>query len=269
MKSAGIVTLTTDFGLTDPYVAMMKGVIYSINPDARLVDITHQVRAGDVFHGAGLINETFGFFPMGTVHVAVVDPGVGSNRRPLGLESEGHFFIGPDNGLFWPVMEDHQVTRLIHLTEERYFLHPVSHTFHGREIFAPAAAHLSLGADLGLMGHALLNPARLDLPRPKKRGDTLHGEVIRVDNFGNLITNISRGELALFIQSARPVIKLGALVIENVGQTYADMEKGEILALINSSGLLEIAVNQGRASDQTGLDQARNVGTDVKVIKKE
>jgi hypothetical protein len=142
MKISGIITLLTDFGLSDPYVAMMKGVILSINPDARLIDISHQVRVGSILQAGGLIRETYPFLPRGTVHMVVVDPGVGSNRRLIGLEAGGHFFVGPDNGIFWPLIKDHQGARIINLIETKFFLSSVSHTFHGRDIFAPAAAHL-------------------------------------------------------------------------------------------------------------------------------
>ena len=267
MNTSGIITITTDFGLSDPYVAMMKGVILSINPDACLVDISHQIRAGSIFQAASLVFETYPFFPGGTVHLAVIDPGVGSDRRLIGLKSEGHFFIGPDNGIFWPVIEEHQETIIIHLTENRFFLPSVSHTFHGREVFAPVAGHLSLGVDLTLMGPRINNPVELNIPMPQIKEDILYGQVMRVDNFGNLITNIHRRELELFLESVQPVIKVGDLLIEKLSHIYADTEQGEPLALINSSDLLEIAVNLGRATDYLGMDSGETIGAEVKVSR--
>ncbi|NIR14345.1 MAG: SAM-dependent chlorinase/fluorinase, partial [Desulfobacterales bacterium] len=169
-----------------PYVAMMKGVILSINPGAQIVDISHQIRAGSIIQAAGLVHETFPFFPRGTVHVAVVDPGVGSERRLLGMEAGGHSFVGPDNGIFWPIIEGHKGTRIVHLTESKYFLPSISHTFHGREVFAPVAAHLSQGVSLKGMGSELSNPVKLHVPKPREGEGVLYGQITRVDNFGNL-----------------------------------------------------------------------------------
>jgi len=267
MNPSGIITLMTDFGLGDPYVAMMKGVILSINPSARLVDITHQIGAGSILQAAGIIRETFPFFPKGTVHVAVVDPGVGGPRRLIALEAIDHVFVGPDNGLFWPVIKDCKGAKVYHLTETRFFLHNVSYTFHGREIFSPVAAHLSTGVDPRAMGPVLNDPVKLDLPIPRVRDGVLYGQIIRVDNFGNLITNIHSKMLARFLESSQPVITLGNLTIKNLSRAYSDAEEGEPLALINSSNWLEIAVNLGRASGYIGMDPEETIGTVVKVIK--
>ena len=267
MEPSRIITLTSDFGLHDPYVAMMKGVILTIHSSARIVDISHQIRAGSIIHAASLLHETFSFFPKGTVHMAVVDPGVGTDRRLIGLEAGGHFFVGPDNGIFWPVIEDCEEAKVIHLTNRVYFRPRISHTFHGRDIFAPAAAHLSMGVDLEKMGPRIDAPQRLLYPKPKENDDTLYGEITRVDNFGNLITNIPRRDLDLFLVSARPVIEVGDLVIEKLSPVYADVEQGEPLALINSSDWLEIAVHQGRASQYIGLGKEDIFGVEVRVKK--
>jgi hypothetical protein len=269
MKTSGIITLVTDFGLSDPYVAMMKGVMLTINPDARLVDISHQIRVGSILHTARIIRETFSYFPRGTVHMAVVDPGVGSERRCIGLETESHLFVGPDNGIFWPVIEDHEETRIVHLTTESYFLPHITRTFHGREVFAPVAAHLSMGIDLQMMGPMIEDPIELHVPMPKKKGETYYGQVIRVDNFGNLITNIGRPELELFLESAQPITNVGNLTIEKLSLIYADVEEGEPLVLINSSDSLEIAVNLGRADNYIGVDSEDVIGTVVKVNRSE
>jgi S-adenosylmethionine hydrolase len=269
MNASGIITLTTDFGLSDPYVAMMKGVILTINPGAQIVDISHKIRAGSIIQAAGLVHETFSFFPRGTVHVAVVDPGVGSERRVLGMEAGGHSFVGPDNGIFWPIIEDHKRTRIIHLTESKYFLPSVSHTFHGREVFAPAAAHLSQGVSLKRMGSELSNPVKLHVPKPQEEGGVLYGQITRVDNFGNLISNIHRRDLESFLESFEPVIEVGDLTIKRLRPIYADAQEGEPLALINSSDWLEIAVNLGRATQYVGLASEEILGAEVKVSRSE
>ena len=188
MEPSRIITLTSDFGLHDPYVAMMKGVILSIHSQARIVDISHQIRAGSVIRAASFLHEAFSFFPKGTVHVAVVDPGVGTDRRLIGLEASGHFFVGPDNGIFWPVIEDDAEANIIHLTNRVYFRPRISPTFHGRDVFAPVAAHLSLGVDLEKMGPRIDAPQKLRYPKSKEKDDEWVGEITQVDNFGNLIT---------------------------------------------------------------------------------
>jgi len=267
VKPSGIITLTTDFGLSDPYVAMMKGVILSINPSARLVDVSHQIGTGAVSQAALLIRETFPYFPEGTVHLAVVDPGVGSHRKLIALEADAHSFVGPDNGLFWPVFRDFIGAKAVHLTQTRYFLPSITRTFHGREIFAPVAAHLSLGLSLESLGPSIRELKKLNLPQPHVKEGVLCGEIIRVDHFGNLVTNIPSRELMAFLESGPPRIEAGKLVVRKLSRIYADGQEGEPLALINSSNLLEIAVNLGRASEYMGLRNGEIVGALVKVSK--
>lgn len=265
MKTSGIITLTTDFGLSDPYVPMMKGVILSINPAVQLIDISHKVGAGSMFQAAYLIQETYPFFPRGTVHVVVVDPGVGGGRRPIAVEMEGHFFVGPDNGIFWPVIEKQDSPVIVHLSDENFFLSAISRTFHGRDIFAPVAAHISSGIDLKIMGPTITDPVKLSFPKPQQKGDILYGQVVWVDNFGNLITNIHRVDLELFLKSAKPVIKVGELVIEEIRYVYESVAEGEPLALFGSSCYLEIAVSVGRASEYPGLKSDQIIGTEVRM----
>ncbi len=267
MKTSGIITLTTDFGLRDPYVGVMKGVILSINPDARVIDIRHQLKAGFISQAATLVQEAYPFFPDGTVHVAVVDPGVGGDRRPILIKTQNHLFVGPDNGIFWPVIRSHQQTEIIHLTESRYFLPHVSHTFHGRDVFAPVAAHLSRGVDPLEMGPIIKDPVPFDFPAPQRRGDMLLGQVMRVDRFGNLITNIQRKQFVRFLGSGRPVIKAGKLAVEGLSKTYGEALAGEAVALIGSSDCLEIAVNLGRACDVTGMDSEDIIGMEIEVSR--
>jgi S-adenosylmethionine hydrolase len=266
---SGIITLTTDFGLIDPYVAMMKGVILSINPKAIIIDITHHIQVGSILTASSLIRETFPFFPQGSIHVGVVDPTVGSQRRLMGIEAGGHFFVGPDNGLFGPIINDHKDARIIKLENKKYFLPHLTYTFHGREVFAPIAAHLSCGVPLDEMGSNILDPVYLYAPLPQKRGDVLYGQVTRVDNFGNIITNISHHDLQLFIGSAEPIIELGHIRITGINRIYSEAESGEVLALIYSSNLLELAVNLGRADKYIGIDPEQLLGAELKIRKKD
>ena len=267
MKTSGIITLTTDFGLRDPYVGVMKGVILSINPEARIIDISHQLKAGFISQASTLVQEAYPFFPEGTVHVAVFDPGVGGDRRPILIKTQNHLFVGPDNGIFWPVIRSNQHTEIIHLTESRYFLPHVSHTFHGRDIFAPVAAHLSRGVDPLEMGPIIKDPVPIDFPAPQRRGDMLLGQVMRVDRFGNLISNIQRKQFLQFLGSGRPVIKAGKLAVEGLSKTYGEALAGEALALIGSSDCLEIAVNLGQASDVTGMNSEDIIGMEIEVSR--
>jgi len=261
LKPSGIITLTTDFGESDPYVAMMKGVILSINPDAKIIDITHQIPAGSIQEGGLIIKESYKYFPSGTVHVGVVDPGVGGKRRPITVLEDNHFFVGPDNGLFSPIIETQVHTNSIHLKEKKYWMNKISSTFHGRDIFAPVAAHLSLGVNPFLMGEKIDNPTPLAYPLPRENNSDLVGEIIRVDHFGNLITNITREHLSPFLASKGLIIKIGSLILKKISTTYNDVPEGQPLALIGSSNLLEITVNMGKVTDCLGQDCG--IGTEV------
>jgi len=261
LKPSGIITLTTDFGESDPYVAMMKGVILSINPNANIIDITHQIPAGSIQEGGLIIKESYTYFPSGTVHVGVVDPGVGGKRRPIAMLADNYLFVGPDNGLFSTIIEIQHHADVIHLKETKYWMHSISPTFHGRDIFAPVAAYLSLGVNPSLIGEKIDNPTPLAYPPPRENNSDIVGEVTRVDHFGNLITNISREHLSPFLKSKDLIITVGRLTLEKISTTYNDVPKGQPLALIGSSHLLEVAVNMGRAIDYLGQDNV--IGTKV------
>jgi S-adenosyl-L-methionine hydrolase (adenosine-forming) len=265
VETSGIVTLVTDFGLSDPYVGMIKGVILSLNPGARLVDITHQVGTGAILQASRILSEAHPFFPKGTVHLAVVDPSVGSRRRPIALRAGEHLFVGPDNGIFWPMIEAGGSVKVVELTEGRFFLPSITNTFHGRDVFAPVAAHLSLGVDLEEMGRPISDPIPLRVPVPSRAEDSLVGQILQADHFGNLITNIGARELAEFLGPDRPEVQVGRLRVLGLRRVYADVEEGRPLVLINSSNLLEIAVNLGRASEYVGLESGEIVGSVVKV----
>ena len=265
-KKNAFLTLTTDFGTKDPYVGSMKGAILTINPKAVLVDVTHEIRPGAVPQAAYFIRETYRHFPKGTIHIAVVDPGVGGTRRPMALEASGYVFVGPDNGIFWKVMEQEPSYRAYHLTNTSFFRQDISRTFHGRDIFGPAAAHISTGVRLELMGDEMVDPTPLRQGTPKRKGNALLGEVIRVDRFGNIITNISVADLRAFTSRPQEIqTEIGKLKLSGLKETYCDVDQGIPLVLIGSSGLLEIAVNQGNAA---GLADISEHGEWVVVLRR-
>ena len=257
-----IITLTTDFGVCDSYVAQMKGAILTIAPEVQIVDVTHAIPPQDVRRAAAVIAEVAEVFPSGTVHVAVIDPGVGSNRALLAAESAGQRFLAPDNGLLTPLFRRFPPARCRRLADGRFWRNPVSATFHGRDILAPVAAHLSRGADLAAFGPPVDTEKLVTLPpeEPRRVGSTLIGRVNAVDSFGNLITNIRDADLPSNDRRCFAVT-LGECRIAGVNCCYADVSHGKLVALIGSSGYLEIAVNGGSAARQTGAA----AGTDVRV----
>lgn len=224
-----IITLLTDFGTADPFVGVMKGIILGICPEAVTVDLTHEVRPFQIRQGSFLLEQSWRYFPKGTIHLAVVDPGVGSERRPIVAQAEGHFFVGPDNGLFalkWPVVR--------HITAEKYFRKPVGTTFHGRDIFAPVAGYLAAGVTMEEMGPAIEDYVRL----------TQHtGLVLHIDRFGNVVTDLTD-----FAE-----VRVGGHVIGKTAQHYAEVPPGELFLIRGSSGFIEISVNQGSAAVILGL----------------
>ncbi len=254
-----IITLTTDFGYRDPFVGIMKGVIGSIDPGAAVIDLTHGVAPQDVTGGALALAAAVDFFPAGTIHVAVVDPGVGSARPPILVETDRACYVGPDNGLVSLAADRQELRRVIHLTRSEYHLHPSSNTFHGRDIFAPVAAHLAAGVPPEKLGEAVKDLKTLALPTPERRGgNRLLGEVIHVDGFGNLATNIRRGDLDGF-DPRHMTVRIGDTLVRGISTHYADAGAGNYLALINSWDRLEISRCNGNA--QAGL--GAGVGTRV------
>lgn len=245
-----IVTLTTDFGAADHYVACMKGVILQIAPDSRLVDVTHQIARHDVVHAAFVLRRTFEYFPRGTIHVVVVDPGVGTTRRLLGLSYAGQVVLAPDNGSVSLVHRDFPLADIRSIDNRDLFLRDVSSTFHGRDILAPVAGHLAAGTPLAAVGPSITQLEILNLPQPQPLPDGgLEGQVLSVDAFGNLITNLSRTDCdACLYRRRQAQVYVGPLRIGPLLNTYGDVAPGEILALIGSAGALEIAINQGNAA---------------------
>jgi hypothetical protein len=253
---SGVVTLLTDFGHDDAYVGTVKGVLLSINPAARLVDLTHAVPPQDVRRGALLLEGAWRFFPRGTVHLAVVDPGVGGTRRAIAVRAGGQYFVGPDNGLL-SFCFDVPGARGVVLTEPRYRRRPVSRTFHGRDVFAPAAAHLSRGVRLSALGPVLRRPVRLPPPRLGGSGGRLEGEVLLVDRFGNLLTSLPGR--ALGGPRARGVLRVGGARVRGLAGTYADRPRQALGAVVDSSGRVEVFVRQGSAAARLGVGPGARV----------
>jgi hypothetical protein len=242
-----IITLLTDFGTRDHYVASMKGVILNINPQCSLVDITHDVIPNDIQEGALILANTFSYFPKGTIHLSVVDPGVGSARKPVLLVTQNYFFVGPDNGLFGVIAQRERVKQVVVLTKKEYFLPKVSITFHGRDIFAPVAAHLSSGVKPSAFGYQTRSLKELGIRRPMVKSGKLSGEILHIDTFGNLVSNIDGEKLFQFVRGHPFVIRAGGKGIRELKSMYWEGEKGEPIALIGSGGFLEISVREGNA----------------------
>lgn len=243
MRHAPVIALLTDFGTRDPYVGVMKGVILSICPAARIVDLCHDLPPQDVAAGSRALTANLRFFPEGTIFVAIVDPGVGSERAAVALRAEDRLFLGPDNGILAALDLD----RAVRIQNKAVMLNPVSKTFHGRDVFAPAAAHLARGVKLDFLGPPIERLKDLELPEPRVTRAGLIGEVVWIDRFGNLVTNIPSER---FKEGAG--VRLGRRWIGKVVPTYASVKPGELTALIGSSGTLEIAVRDGDAHDATG-----------------
>jgi S-adenosylmethionine hydrolase len=250
--SMPVITLSSDFGWDDPYVGIMKGVILRINPRVTLVDITHRLSPHRLLEVAFKLNTVADYFPKGTIHLAVVDPGVGGVRRPIVIKTEKQSWVGPDNGIFTRILQAHPESRVFRLTNPDYFLKPVSQTFHGRDIFSPAAAHLSRGIPLAALGIPISDPVLLDLPEPVLEKNSLFGRVLYADRFGNLITNLSRGLMKDQMADRDLRIRIGTRTIRGLQENYGQVEPGRLLALFCSSGYLEIACNLGSAAEQVG-----------------
>lgn len=254
-----IITLLTDFGTRDHYVASMKGVILTLNPRCTLVDMTHQVTPHDVEEAAFLLANSYSCFPKGTIHLCVVDPGVGSPRRAILMMAGDHFFVGPDNGLFTLVAWREKIEGVIALTHPRFFLPSVSATFHGRDIFAPVAAHLSLGVKPQAFGSRMEDWVKLRVPQPTRREEKLLGEIIHIDAFGNLITNVREQGLSEFIRGGSPVIRVGRRTLRGIRKGYWEGKTSEPMALIGSSGFLEISIRGGNAQKALRLKKGDKI----------
>ena len=255
------ITLTTDFGTGSPYVAAMKGVILGMNPAARVIDISHEIPPQDVRHAAVVLAESTSWFPGGTIHVAVVDPGVGTERRLIYAHLADQHYLAPDNGLLSLLAERNRTTRIIELANSEYWLPEVSHTFHGRDILAPVAAQLSLGLEPERLGPTLTQIQTLDWHEPVVAENRIEGAVRWIDRFGNLITNITASMLAPGRAAGGLTIDCAGHEIAGLSDFYGQHSRGTLAALVGSSGYLEIAVAEGNAAQALSVA----VGTPVAV----
>jgi S-adenosylmethionine hydrolase len=255
-----IVTLTTDFGVSDHYVGTIKGVVYKIDPSARVVDICNSVQSFDILDGAITIAQAYRYFPNGTVHVVVVDPGVGSARRPIIANVGPHIFVAPDNGVLSFVYEQEERVSVRHITAEHYFLQPVSQTFHGRDIFAAIAGNISKGVDLSKFGDEITDFVRFAAPRPKAAGpNQMKGVVMKVDKFGNLITSFRASDLPQLSNGTSFQITVGQKQVTKLNTAYAQGAPGELFAIIGSMGFVEIAANRAAAARVAGAEKGAEV----------
>ena len=258
-----IITLTTDFGTSDTYVGTMKGVILGINPNVQIVDLTHAIPPQDIYEAAFSIYAAHSYFPKGTIHIIVVDPGVGSDRQAIVSHIDKAFFVCPDNGVLSYLLhsaenEAAQPVDSVAIQNSAYYLPEVSNTFHGRDIFAPVAAHLSLGVPLGDIGPPVQTLVQLPIQVPELSGNILTGQIVKIDRFGNAITNISETAIARLEDASIgeiPVyeIRVGGVRLNRLNCAYAESGIGKPLAIIGSYGLLEIAINGGNAKEGLGI----------------
>lgn len=255
---APIVTFLSDFGLQDWFVGVVHGVVNEIAHEAHVVDLNHLIPPGNVVRGAFILEAAAPDFPQGTVHLAVVDPGVGTTRRALAVEAQGQYFVGPDNGLLeWALAAEN--ARVHALTQTRWFRHPMSRTFHGRDVFAPVAAHLSRGVPLREFGPPVSDPVRLAQASPRHEGDTLTGRVVFIDRFGNALTNLTLQALHMAfgrdISPERMSVTVLDRMVTGLARSYGDAPVGTILAIVGSSGRLEIAQVGGNAATRVGIGE--------------
>jgi len=258
-----LITITTDFGVRDHFVGAMKGVILAINPDANLLDISHDVASFSVVDGAFTIAQAYAYFPPDTVHMVVVDPGVGGERRPILVQAGRHFFVGPDNGVFSFIYEREERITVRHITAAHYFLQPVSRTFHGRDIFSPIAAWLTKGIEASKFGEPISDYQRIVSLNPTIESEKrARGMVLKADKFGNLITNFSIALFPQFVQPQPPVFRLDirGQQLTRLRQTFGEGAPGEVFAIVGSSGYLELVCNNAAAS------QALNAGSGDDIV---
>jgi len=248
-----ILTLTTDFGLSDHYVGTMKGVILGICPKAQIVDIGHEVSPFEITEGAYLIAQAYRYFPPKTVHVVVVDPGVGTARRPILMEAAGQYFIAPDNGVL-SMIYTREEARIRLISNEKYFLHPVSRTFHGRDIFSPVGAHIAAGVAPSRMGKRIEDYLRPAFQKPHRAGKrTWSGRILKIDRFGNIITNFHSDDFP-DLEKRNFAMVIGPQETSVLARTYSECGPGELFVIVGSSGYLEVSVSQGSAAKKIGCE---------------
>jgi S-adenosyl-L-methionine hydrolase (adenosine-forming) len=255
-----IVTLTTDYGTSDHLVGTLKGVLLSIHPEIQIVDICHTVVPFDVLDGALCIGAAYKYFPARTVHMVIVDPGVGSARRPILVSANNQYFVAPDNGVLSMVYERENPVSVRHITSEHYFQRPVSETFHGRDIFAPVAAWLTKNWQSEAFGEVIEDHVRFALPRPKTQDGAMRGAVMKVDHFGNLMTNFTLEDLPEAKRQPGPIaMTVGGKPVKQMVGNFSQAPAGEAVALVGSSGFIEVAVNKGNAARALAVNRGAEV----------
>jgi S-adenosylmethionine hydrolase len=258
-----IVTLTSDFGNKDSFAGSMKGVLLKINPQTQIVDISHEIGPQDIWEAAFTLKTAYHYFPKGTVHLAVVDPGVGSGRRPIIVVTESYYFVGPDNGIFSLIFQEAERLRVHHITASHYYLSNPGQTFHGRDIFAPVAAWLTKGIPSGNFGEEIEDYVKLNVPVPKKSPNGIDGHVIHIDRFGNLITNITFTDIQTLLPEGANAglisISTAGKEIKGLKNYYAESAPGEPGAIINSSGYLEIFLFKQNARTALSIKRGETV----------
>jgi S-adenosylmethionine hydrolase len=250
-----IITLTTDYGTQDGFVAQMQGVILGLSPESRLVNVTHEINPFAVMQAALVLKGISRYFPPGTIHCAVVDPGVGSDRRNIALRTGNQIFVGPDNGLFSLLLTEEIPWEAREIQNSEYIMPDPHPTFHGRDVFAPVAAHLSLGKAFESVGNMIQDPVRLPVSSPRISKEGVEGQVIHIDRFGNLTTNIDSRMLPNSIKT----ISIAHWTISRMSKYFNEVQAGEPVALMNSFGFLEIAVNRGNAAQDLGIGKGTRV----------
>jgi S-adenosylmethionine hydrolase len=260
-----VIALLTDFGTRDHYAGTLKGVVLSVCPDATLVDVGHDIPAHDVMTGALELAACYRYFPAGTIFLVVVDPGVGSSRRGIAADIGDYKFVAPDNGVLSAVFAEAPPKKVVELTERKYARPTVSRTFEGRDRFAPAAGFLAKGVALVSLGKSLTNYQTIEIPRPAVNGTELSGVVVRVDRFGNLITNIDRRTFEQFAGALSIAVEVGGREIPRIVATYADAPPNELCALFGSTDHLEVAINAGDAAATLGL--GRGAAAKVRIVR--
>ncbi len=249
MKKGRIITLLTDFGLKDHFVGTMKGVIYSINPDAVITDITHEISPQDIFEGSFNLYQSYKYFPHGTVHMAVVDPGVGGERKCIIIKTDRYTYIGPDNGILSLAVQDEcDKPDIYEINNKKYLLENVSNTFHGRDIFAPVSAHISAGIEAGDIGKPVSEYNKIEFPKIEEEGASLSARIIFIDKFGNLITNIDNSYVDRIER-----IELKDIVINNISASYNQDSPDSVIALPGSTNFLEISIYMSNAAKVLGI----------------
>lgn len=264
-----VITLMTDFGIKDGNVGVMKGVVWGICPAAQISDLSHMVQAQNIREAGYILARSVPYFPQGSIHVVVVDPGVGTERRPMAAHIGDWFYVGPDNGTITVLLERAEQTgwqtEFVELNRPQYWLQNISRVFHGRDIFSPVAAHLANGVPLSELGPYFYDPVRLELPKPEKTDNSWHGQVIHIDHFGNISTNIRLENLGDAMKTKENInVRLNEIEIKGMVNTFGERPVGELIALIGSTGNLGIAVVNGNAQQRLGT----KVGDGVEVIYK-